>query len=683
MGYEKMSSGRTFRIPYSDGGDCKKLTQQVDVLAVDAETVLVVECKASGAPSKKGFKEVVEAIGGKKAGMLKTIRSAFPESKHKVKFIFATENYVLNEQDLERLNHFDIAYFDEDEVEYYDELTTHLGPAAKYQLLGSLLEGQTIPEIENRVPAVRGKLGKHDFYSFAIEPERLLKLGFVLHRHKAHKERMPTYQRLLKKDRLKSIEEFISKGGYFPNTIIISLETDRPLQFDLAEGRCDGTVSRAGVLHLPQKYQSAFIIDGQHRVYGYANSDFKHTSTVPVVAFENLSRSEQVELFMTINENQKPVSKNLRNTLNAELLWDSPDRTEAMKALKLRIAQELGSNRGSPLFGRVMIGEKARDETACITIDTINEALNVSRFFGSVTRKSIKELGTFYDGDVERTSQRLLEYLMRCLDYVRENLPEQWEAGANSYLTINPTVYVLIRLLSDICDHIVSTEEAHPRSDAVGEIVSSVKPYLDPVIWYFRSLPRSETDRLRRSYGTGGRTSYWRTLEREIQKARSEFNPKDQNGKDLNEWVRDNSKQFNTKAFELIRDIETHLKKDVRERLIKEFGEKSWWKKGVPLKVYEQAVMLAATKNREIDDPANEVDPWDQLHLIDYRDIMLQNWGSLFQTDYALPGVSGDKKARTDWLEKLNRIRNQNFHEYSVTGDEYDFLTCIHEWLCD
>ena len=53
---------------------------------------------------------------------------------------------------------------------------------------------------------------------------------------------------------------------------------------------------------------------------------------------------------MQINENQQAVPKNLRNTLNADLLWDSEGLRERASALKLRIAQHLGREIVPPVW---------------------------------------------------------------------------------------------------------------------------------------------------------------------------------------------------------------------------------------------------------------------------------------------------------------------------------------------
>ena len=128
-------------------------------------------------------------------------------------------------------------------MKYYTDLIKHLGISAKYQLLGSLFEGMTIPELDNKIPAIKGKMGGHTYYSFSIEPEKLLKIGYVLHRNKANKKLMPTYQRLIKKSRLKSIQEFVEGGGFFPNSIIININTEgKNLRFDQAENQIDSAI---------------------------------------------------------------------------------------------------------------------------------------------------------------------------------------------------------------------------------------------------------------------------------------------------------------------------------------------------------------------------------------------------------------------------------------------------------
>lgn len=61
-----------------------------------------------------------------------------------------------------------------------------------------------------------------------------------------------------------------------------------------------------GILYLPDRYRSAWIIDGQHRLYGFSPIDDKYLDhNIVVVAFETLPKAEEANLFVTINHEQK------------------------------------------------------------------------------------------------------------------------------------------------------------------------------------------------------------------------------------------------------------------------------------------------------------------------------------------------------------------------------------------
>jgi len=99
----------------------------------------------------------------------------------------------------------------EREIDYFCQLSEHLGRATRYHFLAEFLGGQKIPELKDlTVPAIRGKLGGKTFYSFVSTPEQLLKICFVNHLTLADPLALPTYQRLMKKNRLKAIGDFIS-----------------------------------------------------------------------------------------------------------------------------------------------------------------------------------------------------------------------------------------------------------------------------------------------------------------------------------------------------------------------------------------------------------------------------------------------------------------------------------------
>lgn len=60
----------------------------------------------------------------------------------------------------------------------------------------------------------------------------------------------------------------------------------------------------------------------------------------------------------------------------------------------------------------------------------------------------------------------------------------------------------------------------------------------------------------------------------------------------------------------------------------------------------------------------------DCINIIAYREIALKNWQNIFETFYTRPHskkMAGGKDAKTSWMVRLEKLRNQNFHSYYVT----------------
>lgn len=576
---------------------------------------------------------------------------------------------------MERLEAINGIHFDDEVINYYYEMLKQIGLATRYQLLGGLFHGQEIPEMDNEIPAIKGKMGGHTYYSFSIEPEKLLKIGYVLHRNKANVNMMPTYQRIIKRARLKSIHKFIDeKKGYFPNSIIISIDSGKKkdLEFNKANTQSETSISKIGLLYLPKKYRSAFIIDGQHRLYGYANSIYKNSNSIPVVAFLNLNRTEQVKLFMQINENQKAVSKNLRNTLNADLLWTSDSYTEQLTALRSRIAIFLGESRNSALYDKISIGE----DNKIITQQAFENALKKCNFLGKVTKNKIEELGSFYNGDLDDCYDKLSELLRYTFNYLKESIPDIWE-DPSSIVVINKGVYAIIKIQSDIVDYLLE-KGIISNTNSPKLIFDESKTYLDSIIVFFQDIDDETEKALRKAYGTAGDTKYWRTLQQVIYENHKKFIPPG-----LEDYNKKEEKAYNTKTFEYVREIETFFKEDFKEKLIDEFGS-GWLKKGVPPSTLKKAHDLAFEKNMQIEDEDKEVEDWDCLTIIAYRSIALKNWRPIFEKEYArLEGdkKTGNKEDKTKWMVHLEKIRNKTVHDYYVSEEEFSFVENIYDWF--
>jgi DNA sulfur modification protein DndB len=678
--FTHLNRDRSFKLSY---GAAPNQTQQIDVFAADEDVVLLIECKSTDAIRAGQFKKEIEAITGQRAGIIARVRQEYPGCK--VKFILATNNYTVSRQVTERIEEADISHMSEDTVGYYLGLADHLGAAAKYQLLGALFAGTKIPNLAPVVPAIRGSMGGHTYYSFTIEPARLLKMSYVLHRNQANSALMPTYQRLIKRSRLRKVAAFVDDGGFFPNSIILNIDTrrgDGQLKFDLV-GKLEGD-AKLGALHLPQTYRAAYVIDGQHRLYGYANSDRADSDLIPVVTFVDMPRDEQVKLFMQINENQQAVPKNLRNTLNADLLWTSDDFRQRAKALRLRIAQHLGDQKSSPLFDRLIIGENPRTAQRCITIDAVDNGLLRGNFIGRFTKSGATSLGTFYAGDNQPTADALIPFLEGAFTALRSGLPLQWQLGAadGGFVFMNNGVEAFLRLLSDVTDQVIVDQGVNPITDPTEDLFQACQPYIDRLIDHLEGLSLDEGAAYRKLYGSGAGLQYYRKLQMALRQARPEFR-----APGLDDWVRAQDRAFTNEARSIVSELEGFFNEDVRRRLEDQYGA-DWEKGGVPRKVRKATGDRATEKNLDL--PAGtEVTPWDVMYIADYYEIFANDhalWQSRFARRYTRPideDLPGTWKHRLEWIKQLIPIRNDVVHGRAVSEEDYAFLVELRGWLLD
>ena len=212
MGFSEMSADNQFKIPLDIKNDSVP-PKQIDVFAKDDEAIILVECKSSEEPKKRSFQKDINEIQGIREKIIKSIRKHYGRDKKlKVGWIFATRNVTWSKPDIERTKDASILVLSDMNIDYYDNLTSHIGKAAKYQLMADLFGKQKIPELDIVVPAIKGSIGNTEFYTFNIEPSKLLKIAFISHRAKMDKGTVASYQRMLKKGRLKSIRQYIEDG---------------------------------------------------------------------------------------------------------------------------------------------------------------------------------------------------------------------------------------------------------------------------------------------------------------------------------------------------------------------------------------------------------------------------------------------------------------------------------------
>ena len=354
MGFDELSKDRQFKINIGDDIP----DRQLDVFAKDKETALFIECTSCEERKRKSLANLIEKIVSIRKKIFEKARIHYGhESKLQMKWGIATRNIEWYEADIKKCIEENIFILKDSNIEYYKKLVDHLKEASKYQLLAHIFRNEKIKNLSLIVAATRGKEGKTIFYNFLLKPYDLLKISYISHKKGDDIDDFDTYQRMLAPNRLKKIGKYIDEGGQFPTNIVVNIKTTKGLRF---EKQKDIGTSAYGQLYLPSQYASVWIIDGQHRLYGYSyskRSEKKNSDTTvfPVLAYVNLPSEKEAEMFISINCEQVKVSRNLLNEIYSSLKWDSDDFKDRIDGLCSRITMNLNSISSSPIFERVIV----------------------------------------------------------------------------------------------------------------------------------------------------------------------------------------------------------------------------------------------------------------------------------------------------------------------------------------
>jgi len=678
LGYPEISSGRNFQVRIKRKG-ADAISKQIDVLAKDDETVIVTECKSSLNITRRTLQKDIEEFSNLKKPIADAIRNHYGRDfQPKIIWMFVTSNIIWSDQDRTRAKGANIHIVTEKELRYYLQIADHLRSAARFQFLAEFLRGQKIPELEGvKVPAVKGKLGGKTFYSFVSTPRQMLKIAFVNHRALNDPSGAPSYQRLVSRTRLAEIGRFIQSGGFFPTNILVNLISKASFEQVTKD---EETKVVFGNLYLPSTYRSAWVIDGQHRLYGYAPLADKYLDQhVMVVAFEELKKEEEANLFVTINHEQKSVPKTLLDDLEGELKWGSDKPVERIGAIGARLIGLLNNDLGEPLYGRVTRQGIPPTEKTCLTIPALKDGIRRSKLIG----ESILKNKEFAPGPLSGTTD--IESLDRARSVLNAYFqllvtanPHQWELGRQGFLCTNVSLQAYLRLLGSVISYMESNKGLSARELEPNELIAEIEDYLDPILKWLGNATAIQMERnFKVPHGSGGPPEYYFRLCEMIRKVFSDFEPEG-----LETWAQEQSEERVSDADRKLKDLNVNVQKVIFETLKAHYGLEgdAYWNKGV---VDKQIKLRAYEKSLDQDDD-DRLPLENYLDFIDYKKIVENktHW-PIFKTvfDIPEPGEKGYAK-NVKWMERINELRRIPAHatekrNYKVT--DFEYIDYIHE----
>ncbi len=307
--------------------------------------------------------------------------------------------------------------------------------------------------------------------SFMMSAEDLLNTCYVL-RKDNWADSIWLYQRLIDKDRIKEIREFIeTKGEAFYNNIIVGL----PDQVRFCDEKGDyksineiGDLAGNCKLTFPKEINTICVIDGQHRIFAHYESgtDSKQEHTISVLRKQlhllvtglifppDMSEEERVriqsEIFVDINNKAKPVQPNVLLTIKR---MQNPIADESIAQYVVEKLNKQGAFQNMLQLSSMDSGKIKTASIVCFAL----------RYLVSARPAEGKQsLFTHWNGDKDafhkQEKNAIEEYVSFCVSIlnkyfgsVRKNLKSQWEDKESkllSVIAINGFIIALTRQLS-------------------------------------------------------------------------------------------------------------------------------------------------------------------------------------------------------------------------------------------
>lgn len=676
LGFRILNADENLRVQW---GSSESERKQLDVVAVGDDAIFVVECKAAEKPTKQNFQLQLIEISNYMDGIAESLRQIYGQEK-RVKFIFATRNYRIQDdgEDAMRMQEHGIYHLDDNAYNYICNLVKSYKSSVIYQFYGLMFRNELINDKPITIPALKGQMGGRNYYLFSIEPSTLLKIGFVLHRTKVNDSLAPTYQRLLVPKRLTGITKFIDEGGYFPNSIILNFadpSDEVSVTFDEIHKE-DASDAIFGLLNIPNAYGIAYIIDGQHRVYGYSNSHFKDEHTIPVVAFQGMASEEQLKIFMEINENQKSVSKNLRIDLEEDLFWTSERLDSRMKALRSSTIKMLSGQSSNVLYNKISIGEDQSIlssvffEKALLQSGLIPKAKQ-TKWCGDTDSCLYDINETNISKAMEDARKRIVQYLNGCYEIAEQKMNDETK---ETFLFSNRATFPFVTISGLLHTFLHNCGQLN-SSSTIKDRISAVTPYIETLCVGLNNLSQEEETLLRGIQGQGAEKKWLLSYQNIINKTYPDYFPEE-----LKEWKEMRDQDLQKEGEKLKDDITDFVGKLVFNELEVLYG-KSAEKQLAKIKHECEGKILADFGDNDDYNP-DDHDWKDYLEMADYKSIIDKNFSNkLFSETFGicLTDTAKSKKEKLSWISLIDAPKGKK--KTPLTRSDVNKLWLIHDHL--
>ena len=358
--------------------------------------------------------------------------------------------------------------FNQENWEYFKELERAIAGAARYEFLASVninpndigdasLGGSILTksclELSNKTLFSGQSHVSADLFVVTFTPNELLRIARVL-RYQGQpmaissgtspNQQSSGYQRILIPDKLRKIREFVKDDSKvaFPTNLTLVLSNE-----------CQKQGSK---LHIPSKYASIDVIDGQHRLFSYALSSEQVREEALLIATAIKFNANDVQeinryaaqTFITINREQTKVKRDLLYLISYDVLGSTKPESIAAKILKECDSRK----RLSRIFAlSAFIKKNQFDQQPIPIISIVKELARISKPEKLEAIRCTLDKQASDLGESEELIQIGVELLERYFYHVADVFSDDW-GQANSLLMCANYIGAFIRLLSTLVD---------------------------------------------------------------------------------------------------------------------------------------------------------------------------------------------------------------------------------------
>lgn len=424
---------------------------------------------------------------------------------HSVLFV-STEKEV-SQEDRQYAKQCGMRVWGEQELRYYEAVVDAIGEYAKYEIIRSFGIETTEQKYIDHVLALRfhqpHSKSDANLFLFTTTPEKLLKTCVIYRKAQGSGE---AYQRMLRRSRLRSVSKFVTQeNALLPPNIIVHLSenvtwdavkiakkdsTGKPINLTSAKDY------ELVVLKIPMAYASLELIDGQHRLYGFAGVEpaTRENFNLVVLGMERLPFDRRRDTFVAINDNSRRVDPNLVAYLKYTDDEVECQRTPELMAIKIVV--ELSKT--SPFKDRIRL------------LDIGHQKITLKGFSGYDLKRLLGPRGLlrkYYRNE----SRAYISALRLYFGVLKSLFKEQWQDPEKYIIFTNRGVSAFLKLLKSILKYCQSPLDT------------------DTVRTYLKALKDNwkeswEIKKLRSSYvGSKGWTDFHRDLVSTIREVYPDF----------------------------------------------------------------------------------------------------------------------------------------------------------------